>query len=58
MSWEDVFEARLFSSYIIKESNVYDRRIKDYKSNPMALLLESDKIKKGLFNFEHDLWSY
>jgi len=58
LSWEDVFEARLFSSYIIKESNVYDRRIKDYKSDPMALLLESDKIKDGLFHFEHDLWTY
>jgi len=58
MSWEDIFEARLFSSYIIKESNVYDRRIKDYMTNPMAMLLESDKIKDGLFNFTHDLWSY
>ncbi len=58
MSWEDVFEARMFSSYIIKESNVYDRRIKDYKSDPMAMLLESEKIKEKLFNFNHDLWSY
>ncbi|MFK7798109.1 MAG: gliding motility protein GldN [Aureispira sp.] len=58
MSWEDVFEARLFSSYIIKESNVYDRRIKDYKTNPMDMLLESDRIKESIFNFEHDLWSY
>lgn len=58
MSWEDVFEARLFSSYIIKESNVYDRRIKDYKTNPMDMLLESDRIKETIFNFEHDLWSY
>ncbi len=58
LSWEDVFEARLFSSYIIKESNVYDRRIKDYKSDPMAVLLESEKIKEGVFHFEHDLWTY
>lgn len=58
MSWEDVFEARLFSSYIIKESNVFDRRIKDYKTNPMDVLIESDNIKEQIFNFEHDLWSY
>ncbi|CAA6829696.1 MAG: Gliding motility protein GldN [uncultured Aureispira sp.] len=58
MSWEDIFEARLFSSYIIKESNVYDRRIKDYKTNPMDMLLESDKLKEQIFHFEHDLWSY
>lgn len=58
MTWEDVFEARLFASYIIKESNVHNRRIQDYMSSPMAILLESDKIKDGIFNFEHDLWSY
>jgi gliding motility associated protien GldN len=58
MTWEDVFEARMFHSYIIKESNVYDRRIKDYKTSPMDVLLESDAIKDGIFNFEHDLWTY
>lgn len=58
MSWEDIFEARMFSSYITKESNVQDRRIKDYKTEPMAILLESDKIKEGIFHFDHDLWSY
>lgn len=58
MSWEDIFEARLFASYIIKESNVYNRRIKDYKTNPMDMLLESDKLKEQIFHFEHDLWSY
>jgi gliding motility associated protien GldN len=58
MSWEDIFEARLFSSYITKESNVLDRRIQDYKTEPMAILLESDKIKEGIFHFDHDLWTY
>lgn len=58
MSWEDIFEARLFSSYIVKESNVYDRRIKDYKTSPIDVLLEADKIKNEIFHFEHDLWSY
>ncbi len=58
MTWENIFEARLFHSYIIKENNVYDRRLKDYITAPMAILLESDKIKDGIFSFEHDLWSY
>jgi len=57
MTWEDVFEARLFSSYIYKESNVYDRRIQDYKSGT-DILLESEDIKNGMFHFEHDLWEY
>lgn len=58
MSWEDVFEARMFSSYITKESNVYDRRIQDYTTNPMAALLEADKIREQIFNFEMDNWDY
>ena len=58
MSWEDVFEARLFSSYIIKESNVFDRYIKDYKTNTSEQLYEAEKIKDGIFHFEHDLWEY
>jgi hypothetical protein len=57
MTWEDLFEMRFFASYIYKESNVYDRRLQDYLSG-VDLLLEADKIKQEIFNFEHDLWSY
>ncbi|GAB4244552.1 MAG: hypothetical protein Kow0027_04380 [Saprospiraceae bacterium] len=57
MTWEDLMEIRYFSSYIYKESNVRDRRLQDYLSG-IDLLLEADKIKQDIFNFEHDLWSY
>lgn len=56
MSWDNIFEMRYFSSYIFKESNVYDRRIQDYKSG-MDIVLEARKIADGLFDFEQDLWS-
>jgi gliding motility associated protien GldN len=57
MSWEDVFEARLFSSYIRKESNVYDRDVENYATGIDAVL-ESEKIKMELFKFEHELWEF
>lgn len=57
MTWEDMFEMRFFSSYIIKASNVHDYRLQDTYSG-VDLLLEADKIKQEIFNFEHDLWSY
>lgn len=58
LSWEDLFEARLFESYIYKESNVYDRNVQEYATG-MDALLESDRVKyEVLFNFEHDLWNY
>lgn len=57
-SWEDVFESRFFNSYIIKESNVADRRIDMYKTDGRERLLEAERIKQNIFNFEQDLWSY
>lgn len=56
-SLDDVFWKRQFSSRIIKESNVYDRNIDEYAKGIDALL-ESDKIKMNIFNFEHDLWNH
>ena len=57
-SWEDVFEARYFNSYIIKESNVLDRRIDGYLTSGRERLLEAERIKHEIFNYEQDLWSY
>jgi len=62
MSWYDLFEQRFFASYIYKRSNALDLRIEDqflnYERAGIDRLLESDKIKAELFNFEHDLWTY
>lgn len=57
VSWEDMFEMRYFASYIYKESNVYDRKIDDYAQG-VDMLMESERIKNDIFNFEHDLWQY
>lgn len=57
MSWDDIFEARFFSSYITKKSNVRDERIQD-KFTGIDAMLEAEKIQQEIFNFEHDLWSY
>ncbi len=57
MTWEDLFEMRYFSSYIMKKSNVYDRRVEDYLTG-VDMLLEAEKLRMEIFNFEHDLWSY
>lgn len=56
-SFDDLFQKRMFGSYIFKESNVYDRRIDDYAQG-ISALLESERIKNEITNFEHDLWEY
>lgn len=54
---EDIFWKRKFSSYVIKETNVYDRKIDRYKQD-LDLLLESKRIEHEIFQFEQDLWEY
>ena len=56
-TFDDIFQRRMFNSYIIKESNVYNRRIDEYKTG-LDALLESDRIKEEVVNMEHDLWEY
>ncbi len=57
MTFDQLFQLRRFSSYIIKEDNVYDRSIDTYAKGVDALL-ESERIKNDLFIMEHDLWHY
>jgi len=63
-TWYDLFEQRRFSSYIFKQSNVLDLWLSEFFVNEngedegVARLMESDRIKAELFNWEHDLWTY
>lgn len=54
-SYDDVFIKRMFSSYIFKEDNVFDRKISDYLVGIDAYL-ENDAIKERMRLYEHDLW--
>lgn len=57
MTLEDVFWSRHFSTYIYKESNVYDRNIQDYKEG-LDAMLESQRIHEEIRDWKQDLWEY
>ncbi|MDB5288102.1 MAG: gldN [Mucilaginibacter sp.] len=57
LSFDDVFVKRLFSSYIVKQSNDKDERIRDYAQG-IDKLYESEKVKKSLMDYEFNLWKY
>ncbi|HEY9114930.1 MAG TPA: gliding motility protein GldN [Bacteroidales bacterium] len=57
LNYDEVFWKRLFDSYVYKEANVYDRRISQYATGIDALL-EAERIKTQMFQFEEDLWEY
>lgn len=56
-SYDDIFQKRIFDSYIIRATNTFNRSIKDYLQGADALA-ESERIKELLFNMEEDMWEY
>ena len=58
ISFDQLLVSRRFSSFIYKEDNVYgDRSIKDYKIPVLESILESQRIKKEILDFEQDMWN-
>jgi gliding motility associated protien GldN len=60
MTWEELFESRMFGSYIVKSTldNPGNKTIRQYVRDPILALIEGDNIKERIFNYEQDLWSY
>jgi len=60
LSFDHLLNARRFNGYIFKEENVQgDRAITEYiHENALMQLLESDRVKDKIRNFEQDMWSY
>jgi len=56
-TYEDLFQKRYFSSYIVKEDNAFNRQIVSY-ARGLDALAESERIQQELFNIEHDIWNY
>jgi len=59
-TFDHLLNARRFTGVIYLEENVYgDRLIKDYmKENAQMQLLESERVKEKIRDFEQDMWNY
>lgn len=60
ISFDHLLNARRFNATIYQEENVQgDRKISEYmKENAQMQLLESERVKEKIRNFEQDMWSY
>lgn len=63
MTWEDLFESRMFHGRIIKSTldNPFDQFLSTQtglKQSSILQLLEGDRIQNEIFNYEQNLWSY
>lgn len=62
LTFDDFFVRRLFSSYVVKETNPGNKNISDIlgltdPKDPRKLY-ESERIKKSISDFEQSLWEY
>jgi len=59
ITFDNMLNSRRFNSTIYKEENVYeDREVKDYiYEDALRQLLESNRIKAVIRDFEQDLWN-
>jgi gliding motility associated protien GldN len=60
ITFDHLLNSRRFNAVIYKEENVYgDREISEYlKENAQMQLLESERVKDKIRNFEQDMWNY
>ncbi|OJX52107.1 MAG: gliding motility protein GldN [Flavobacterium sp. 38-13] len=60
ITFDHLLNSRRFNGVIYQEENVMgDRKIEEYmKDNAQMQLLESERIKDKIRNFEQDMWNY
>ena len=58
VTFDEFFQKRLFTSYIVGEGNMYNRWIPDYSGTAAEVKKEQERIATELLNFEQDLWEY
>ncbi len=58
ITWDDIFEKRMFASNLIRMSSEHQSTIRGYKGDGLEAFYESERLKQQLFNREQDLWVY
>jgi hypothetical protein len=60
ITWEELFESRYFNGYIVKSTldNYNDKMLNALYKDPNKRLLEGEKIRQRIFDYEQDRWVY
>ena len=58
VTFDEFFQKRLYTSYIVGEGNMYNRWIPDYAKEESEVKKEQARIASELLTFEQDLWEY
>jgi len=58
LTYDEFFAQHLYSSYVLGDSNMNNRMILQYLTDPEKIRKEQNRIETELLNFEQDLWEY
>ncbi|MDD3078521.1 MAG: gliding motility protein GldN [Paludibacter sp.] len=58
MTFDDFFAERLYSSYILGDSNMFNRMLLQNYIDPDKIRKEQKRIETEMMNVEQDLWEY
>jgi gliding motility associated protien GldN len=58
LTFDEYFAQKLYSSYLLGDSNMFNRMLLEYVVDPVKIRKEQQRIETELLNFEQDLWEY
>jgi gliding motility associated protien GldN len=58
LTFDEFFAQKLYSSYLLGDSNMFNRMLLDYVVDPVKIKKEQNRIETEIMNQEQDLWEY
>ena len=58
LTFDEFFSQRLYSTYLVGDSNMFNRMLLEFAVNPEKIKKEQSRIETELMNVEQDIWEY
>lgn len=58
LTFDDFFSQKLYNSYLLGDSNMFNRVLLEYVVDPVKIKKEQTRIETELMNVEQDIWEY
>lgn len=58
LTFDEFFAQRLYSTYLLGDSNMFNRVLLEFAVNPEKIKKEQNRIETELMNVEQDIWEY
>jgi len=58
LNYDEFFAQKLYSSYLLGDSNMFNRMLLEYVVDPVKIKKEQGRIETDMMNVEQDLWEY